>query len=174
MVKKTRSRKLKKTEKKMLIESSQKLLEKSLSKSQFLLLQLLIWLLQVHKQVRIERLAACLPLPILFESRRRKIQKFLVLKHFNIEEIWMPFIKVMLFPALEKERKLILAIDRTQWKENNIFMSSLIWKKRAIPIYWQSLAKKGASNWSEQKALISPAIKLFKDFSIVIIGDREF
>nr|WP_245927556.1 IS4 family transposase [Aphanothece hegewaldii] len=96
------------------------------------------------------------------------------MKHFNIEKIWMPFIKVMLFPALEKERKLILAIDRTQWKENNIFMISLIWKKRAIPIYWQSLAKKGASNWSEQKALISPAIKLFKDYSIVIISDREF
>jgi hypothetical protein len=158
----------------MLIESYQKLLEKSLKKSQFLLLQLLIWLLQVHKQVRIERLAACLPLPILFESRRRKIQKFLVLKHFNIEEIWLPLLKAIIQPELKREKRVILIIDRTQWKENNILMISLVWPKRAIPIYWQILGKKGASNWSEQKAVISPAIELFKDYSVVLIGDREF
>lgn len=117
----------------MLIESYQKLLEKSLKKSQFLMLQLLIWLLQVHKQVRIERLSACLPLPILFESRRRKIQNFLVLKHFNVEEIWLPLIKVIIQPELKREKRVILVIDRTQWKENNILMISLVWQKRAIP-----------------------------------------
>lgn len=158
----------------MLIESYQKLLDKSLTKSQFLMLQLLLWLLQVHKQVRIERLAACLPLPILFESRRRKIQKFLVLKHFNIEEIWLPLIKSIIQPKLLDNKKVILVIDRTQWKENNILMISLVWQKRAIPIYWQVLAKKGASNWLEQKAVIAPAIEIFKNHSQVIVGDREF
>jgi hypothetical protein len=34
-----------------------------LSESQLLTLEILVWLLQVHKQVRIERLAACLPIP---------------------------------------------------------------------------------------------------------------
>lgn len=81
------------------------------------MLQLLIWLLQVHKQVRIERLSACLPLPILFESRRRKIQKFLVLKHFNIEEIWLPLIKAMIQPKLQEEKRVILVIDRTFGKK---------------------------------------------------------
>jgi hypothetical protein len=108
------------------------------------------------------------------ESRRRKIQKFLVPKHFNIEEIWLPLIKAIIQPHLQSEKRLILAIDRTQWKENNILMISLIWQKRAIPIYWQILGKKGASNWSEQKAVISPAIELFKGYSVVVIGDREF
>lgn len=65
-------------------------------------------------------------------------------------------------------------LDESQWKENNILMISLVWQKRAIPIYWQILEKKGASNWSEQKLVISPAVELFKDFSVVIIGDREF
>jgi len=37
-----------------------------LSPSQLLILEILVWLLQVHKQVRIERLAACLPIPILY------------------------------------------------------------------------------------------------------------
>jgi hypothetical protein len=38
-------------------------LSNALSKSKFLLLRILVWLLQVHKQVRIERLAAYLPIP---------------------------------------------------------------------------------------------------------------
>jgi len=55
-------------------------LEKYLNKSQLLTRQILIWLLQVHQDVKIERLAACLPLPILYESRRKHIKRFLVLK----------------------------------------------------------------------------------------------
>ncbi len=53
-------------------------LQSQLSISQLHTLKLLVWLLQFQKQVRIERLAACLPLPILFESRRRHLQRFLV------------------------------------------------------------------------------------------------
>ncbi len=54
-------------------------IEKYLTQSQILTMQLLIWLLQVQKEVKIERLASCLPIPILYESRRKKIQRFLVL-----------------------------------------------------------------------------------------------
>ena len=36
---------------------------------------MLVWLLQNQKQVRIERLAATLPLPIQQNSRRRQIHK---------------------------------------------------------------------------------------------------
>lgn len=36
-----------------------------LSESQKLTLEILLWLLQVHKQVKIERLAALFPVPIL-------------------------------------------------------------------------------------------------------------
>ena len=44
-------------------------IEKYLTKSQIITLQLLIWLLQVQKDVRIERLASCLPIPILWLAR---------------------------------------------------------------------------------------------------------
>ncbi len=40
---------------------------------------MLVWLLQNQKQVKIERLAATLPLPIQQNSRRRHIQRFLTL-----------------------------------------------------------------------------------------------
>lgn len=47
--------------------------------SEFLTLQILVWLLQAHRQVRIERLASSFPYPIKCESRRKKIQRFLII-----------------------------------------------------------------------------------------------
>ena len=58
--------------------------QRCLSVSQYHTLTILVWLLQVQKQVRIERLAACFPLPILYESRRKHIQRFLALPKFSI------------------------------------------------------------------------------------------
>ncbi len=46
--------------------------------------------------------------------------------------------------------------------------------KRSLPIYWQFLPKKGASNLAEQKAILRPALKLLKTYQIIILGDREF
>ena len=53
-------------------------------------------------------------------------------------------------------------------------MVSVIWKKRALPIYWLLLSKKGSSNFYEQVATIRPVLKLLKDYKIVVIGDREY
>ena len=53
-------------------------------------------------------------------------------------------------------------------------MISLAWKKRAIRLYWQILTHKGASDLTEQKAVIRPVIRLLKDRKIMIIADREF
>ncbi len=70
--------------------------------------------------------------------------------------------------------QLIITIDRTQWKNNNIFVIAVIYKKRALPIYWQILPKKGSTNLAEQKALIKPVLRLLKRSKLVVIGDREF
>ena len=53
-------------------------------------------------------------------------------------------------------------------------MISLAWKKRAIPLYWKILTHKGASNLTEQKAVIRPVIRLLKSQKIWITVDREF
>jgi len=68
-------------------------LKRELGRTEYLLLKLLINLLQSIKTVSIESLATALPLPILFESRRKRIQRFLSLKYINIEEIWFPIIR---------------------------------------------------------------------------------
>lgn len=159
---------------KMLPEFYLTSLSSQLTASQLLTLEMLVWLLQFHKQVRIERLAACLPLPILYESRRRHIQRFLSLPQLSIPLLWFPLIKKIIFTQIQPGNQIILALDRTQWKGNNLFVVSVIWKKRAWPIYWQFLEHTGSSNLAQQQALLRPVFRLLKNYEIVVIGDREF
>jgi uncharacterized membrane protein len=83
-------------------------------------------------------------------------------------------IKKIISTQFKKGERLIITIDRTQWKNNNISMVSVIWKKRALPIYWLILSKKGSSNFYEQVATIRPVLKLLKNYKLVVIGDREY
>ena len=53
-------------------------------------------------------------------------------------------------------------------------MVSVIWNKRALPIYWLLLSKKGSSNFYEQVATIRPVLRLLKEYKLVVIGDREY
>ncbi|MFM6455760.1 MAG: hypothetical protein ACKPH7_28580 [Planktothrix sp.] len=122
----------------------------------------------------IEALATLMPYPIKFESRRRNIQRFLNLESLKIETLWFPLIEIILKEKFKPKQPLKVAIDRTQWRDTNVFMISLIWDKRAIPLYWQLLDKRGSSNLEEQQSLITPILELLKDYEIIILGDREF
>ncbi len=68
-------------------------LENKLEPSEFLFFNILINILQDIKEVSLEKIATALPLPILFESRRKKIQRFLSLPTLNIKTLWFPIIK---------------------------------------------------------------------------------
>jgi len=131
-------------------------------------------LLQSQKQVRIERLAAALPLPILQSSRRRHIQRFLQIKALSILVLWFPIIKEAISHQLKAGTQLVIALDRTQWKEYNVLMVSAIYQKRAFPLFWTLLEKQGASNLGEQQQVLRPVIRLLKRYKLVIVGDREF
>lgn len=149
-------------------------LESQLSASDYIFLQILINVLQAVKKVSIEALANALPIPITFESRRKKLQRFLSLPNFTIKDIWTVIVKEWLSETFEKKEVVKVAIDRTNWGFINILMVVVIWKKRAIPIYFELLGKLGSSNLEEQTAILSKAIGIFKDYKICILGDREF
>ena len=53
-------------------------------------------------------------------------------------------------------------------------MVSLIYRNRAVPIYFQLLDKLGSSNYDEQISFLAPVLTLLKDYTIVLLGDREF
>ncbi len=148
---------------------------KYLTPTQFQTLSILVGLLNQYRQVKIEKLAEFFPLPILFESRRKHIQRFLTLISLSIPLIWFPLIQLIITQQFPQDSSLIIVLDRTQWQDKNIFMISvLILHNHAFPIYWNILEKKGASNLKEQKALIKPVLKLLRQHHIILIGDREF
>ncbi|WP_228055466.1 IS4 family transposase [Gloeocapsopsis crepidinum] len=142
--------------------------------NQYILLNILVELLQGEKQVRIERLAANLPLPILFESRRRQLQRFLISPKLTISSVWLALINYLLTNYFSTNKQLTVVVDRTQWRELNLLMVSIIWQQRAIPLHWQFLPHKGKSSFTQQQALFNSVLPLLKDYKVTILGDREF
>lgn len=98
----------------------QTFLEKYLNQSQLITLKMLVWLLQHHNLVRIERLAAILPLPIQQNSRRRHLQRFLTLNVLSIVLLWFPIIEEILARQAKIRSRLIIArllnpVERKQY-----------------------------------------------------------
>jgi Transposase DDE domain len=160
----------------MIAKEYHKLLEKELGQAKYLLLTILVGTLQLLRQVKLELLAESLPLPIYFESRRKKLRRFLRLEIMTIEKIWVPCLKEL----LKKEDKFAInglvyvAIDRTSWGVINILMVSIIYDRRAIPVYWKFLNKKGSSNLEEQQQVLGQVFQILSDYKLVVLGDREF
>ncbi len=148
-------------------------LEKQLKPAEYLTLKKLVYLLQSQKQVSMELLASLMPYPIQFESRRRSLQRFLNLDSLNIERLWFPIVKEILQAKFPKCKPLKIALDRTQWRAQNVFMLTLVWEKRGIPLYWRLLDKRGSSNIYEQHALLAPVLELLSDYSVIVLGDRS-
>jgi len=149
-------------------------LQKQLTRTQLILLTILLDLIQSEKQVRLERLMRVFPYPITVESRRRKLQRFLDLPQLTISLIWFPLIAYWLTTYCSVGQTLSIAIDRSQWGCINLFTLALIWKKRAIPLYWCLLPKLGNSNLSEQTLALQQVLPLFKEYKFIVLGDREF
>ncbi|MBF2065974.1 MAG: IS4 family transposase [Calothrix sp. C42_A2020_038] len=158
----------------MLPKFYQKHLKSQLSTADFILLKILITILQSIKQVNLERVASALPIPIKFESRRKKIQRLLSLPNLNIEKIWFPIVQEWLEKYFDEGRIIYVAIDRTNWGSINLFMISVIWDKRAFPIYFELLTKLGSSNISEQEGILSKVIPIFSKYKLCVLSDREF
>ncbi len=145
-----------------------------LSQIQLITLQMLVELLQKERQVSLERLATLFAQPIQFESRRRNLQRFLLVPQLSAQALWFPIIKYWLKQHFERGQRLRVVIDRTQWQFHNLLMVSVVYQKRAIPVYWQVLDKQGQSSLAEQKAVLHPVLHLMLRYQPVVLGDREF
>ena len=75
---------------------------------------------------------------------------------------------------IDEQTTVYVAIDRTTWREVNLLMASVIWRGRAIPLYWQWMAILGNSDYAEQTELLSKALPMLCAYKVVVLGDREF
>ncbi len=88
------------------------------------------------------------------------------------------FIARLVFNLLPKQVKLILSIDRINWKFGqtniNIFMLGIVYKAVAFPLLFTMLGKRN-SNSEERIDLINRFICLFgKQVIESVVADREF
>lgn len=108
------------------------------------------------------------------KSSLRRIQRFIAAYTLDAD-----IIARFIFNLLPKKDKLILSIDRTNWKFGqtniNIFMLGIVYKGVAFPLLFTMLDKRGNSNSKERIDLVNRFIRLFgKDAIQSIVADREF
>lgn len=53
-------------------------------------------------------------------------------------------------------------------------MVTLVWGTHALPLYWEALDQVGSSSFTTQKRLLKVALRLLKEQSVLVLGDREF
>lgn len=152
----------------------QSCLKSQLSEAQFITLEILVELLQQERRITLERLATLFPQPILFESRRRNLQRFLSLPQMTPEALWFPIAKQWIKQSIPRKQPLQLVLDRTQWHGHNLMMVSFVSQNRAIPLYWTWLDKQGQSSLRDQQKVLRPVFQLLKKRRFVLLGDREF
>ena len=80
---------------------------------------------------------------------------------------------------LKPSGKSILALDRTEWKYGkvwvNILTLSVVVGNTAIPLFWQTLNRKGNSTLAEKRAIIDRYVEVFGVENIAYFcADREF
>jgi len=148
-------------------------LKSQLSLAEFIFLKILLNLLQSINQVSWESLANALPIPIKFESRRKRIQRLLSWQNLTIEKILFAIVTKCLETYFPCNQIIYLVIDRTNWGCINQLMFSIVWDKRAFPIYFELLPL-GSSNINEQTAAWSQVIPVLKKYKVCLLGDREF
>ncbi len=108
-------------------------------------------------------------------SSLRRIQRFIA--DFSLDGDLIAKLIFSLLP--NKNDKLILSIDRTNWKfgqlDINIFMLGVVYNGVAFPLLFTMLEKRGNSNTQERIDLIKRFISLFGKGCIdSLVADREF
>ncbi len=144
------------------------------SPAHWTMVQLLLLLVQQHRLIRLEQLAALWPQPIHLDSRRRALQRLLLWLQWQQQTLWYPWLATVLASQVRPGQRVYIAMDRTQWSEHNLLIVSLLWRGRALPLSWVYLGKLGSSNRQEQQAVMLPLLPLLAAYDVVVLGDREF
>ena len=119
------------------------------------------------------RLANVLDLNAKKESKYRRLKRFL--EHTEID---YAVFATLIIAILKPKGKYILALDRTEWKYGkvwvNILTLSVVFGNTSIPIFWQTLNRKGNSTLSEKQEILNRYIKTFGVENILYFcADRE-
>jgi hypothetical protein len=140
-------------------------------------------LLLKGKRAQLYVLAKALPCKGKLDSRVQKLRRWVSNLKITPEQSLSARLN-LLAPLLSQLPALTLIIDRTQWTrlgvQINLFLCSIAFKGRSLPIYWTFLPKRGCSSFEDQKALLNPVLAALAAHPILsqiptkVVADREF
>jgi len=136
--------------------------------------QLVIAMITV-KTVNFTHLATAFMTESFPQSCYKRIQRFF--RFLKFDPFAVASMVITLFDL--KNKKLSLALDRTNWKfgklDINILMLTVAHRGIALPLMWSCLKKRGNSNTLERIDLIKRILLLIGSENIdCLLGDREF
>ena len=113
----------------------------------------------------------------------QRIRRFLSNRKISPTMTVIPLI-YLLRPILSKLSKIVLTMDRTDWKKRckyiNILSVAISYKGRAIPLFWIVLDRKGNSSFDHWKYVLTPVIEGLQQMEwlsgipIIVVADKEF
>ena len=120
------------------------------------------------------RLANVLDLACKKESRYKRLQRFCREAVLDAD-----CLARLIMAVARPAGKYVLALDRTEWRYGtvwvNILTLSIVVGKTSIPIYWQTLNRKGNSTLGEREKLINRYLRTFGVGQLeYLTADREF
>ena len=124
--------------------------------------------------VTLRRIASAVESSAEVDSIVRRLQRLLAAESFDQAQV-----AKFIVSFLGIEGPMTIAIDRTNWKFGktpvNIFMLSVKWRSKAVPLFWTLLDKAGNSNQAERIDLLEMFLTTFGPDSIAnLTADREF
>ena len=145
------------------------------SKSRLVTFCVLLSGLAVSRTVNLSHLACHFPGDALHKSNYRRLQRFFQFVRLDADVV-AQLVVIML--GLEK-RKLVLALDRTNWKlgksDINILVLAVITRRFRVPLMWSFLAHGGSSDHKLRCALMDRFMRQFGTDQIeMLLADREF
>lgn len=137
-------------------------------------LELVIPAMVKASSVTLGRIASAFGGSARLDSVIRRLQRFLAVNPLDQQRLAIFIVNMLgICSAMD------IAIDRTNWKFGkmsiNIFMLSVRWKSKAVPLFWVLLDKQGNSNQAERIDLLQLFVDTFPvEWINSLTADREF
>lgn len=116
-------------------------------------------------------------------TKRQRVRRFLSQKLLRPRFFLRPLLR-LLSPLLLSLETLELSLDRTDWEKRgkpvNILTVALVYKGRALPLFWLCLGYKGASSfllWQQALEPVLTALESIPELAakpVQVLADREF
>jgi len=127
------------------------------------------------EDVRLNRIAARVPLAIKEESVAQRFRRWLKNPRVDVRVIYDPVARQML--ASLRHTRVRIQIDRSVFDDRfNTLICSLSFRKRALPLLWMVLPHEGNATFLEKETILAHLAALLPPGlpQVIVLGDREF